>query len=216
MAIFVLIFEAWEMGTTKGATLDFALALLYLALTIACDVLLLDSGIYSSLDETSYYRGAIWSAAIVWTIVSAVRLWFYASKPISNGTQPEPTLPPFYAGRPLEGQSMRDLVKNIFSNPSKSKKPRHFASLLLFVILTVLPTIFSSLMASVVLCDPNVVQEYQNCTVWESTESKRIATGTLLIAQAVIPGALVSIPVCFSFLFVFAVCKDDCCDDDDD
>ena len=213
MAIFALIFEA----QTKGAILDFTLALLYLALTIACDVLLLDSGIYSSLDETietSYYRGAIWLAAIVWTIVSAVRLWFYASKPISNGTQPEPTLPPFYAGRPFEGQSMRDLVKNIFSNPSKSKKPRHFASLLLFVIFTVLPTIFSSLMASVVLCDPNVVQEYQNCTVWESTESKRIATGTLLIAQAVIPGALVSIPVCFTFLFVFAVCKDDCCDDD--
>ena len=215
MAIFALIFEA----QTKGAILDFTLALLYLALTIACDVLLLDSGIYSSLDETietSYYRGAIWLAAIVWTIVSAVRLWFYASKPISNGAQPEPTLPPFYAGRPFEGQSMRDLVKNIFSNPSKSKKPRHFASLLLFVIFTVLPTIFSSLMASVVLCDPNVVQEYQNCTVWESTESKRIATGTLLIAQAVIPGALVSIPVCFSFLFVFAVCKDDCCDDNDD
>ena len=215
MAIFALIFEA----QTKGAILDFTLALLYLALTIACDVLLLDSGIYSSLDETietSYYRGAIWLAAIVWTIVSAVRLWFYASKPISNGTQPEPTLPPFYAGRPFEGQSMRDLVKNIFSNPSKSKKPRHFASLLLFVIFTVLPTIFSSLMASVVLCDPNVVQEYQNCTVWESTESKRIATGTLLIAQAVIPGALVSIPVCFTFLFVFAVCKDDCCDDNDD
>ena len=66
-------------------------------------------------------------------------------------------------------------------------------------------------MADEVLCDPNVVQGY-NCTVWQSTESKRIATGTLLIAQAAIPGSLVMIPVCFSILFVFAIC----CEDDDD
>ena len=207
----------WGLATTKGAILDFTLALLYLALTIACDVLLLGSGVYPSLDGASIYRGAVWAAAIVWTLVSVVRLWFYASKTILIGAQPEPNLPPFYARKPFEGtfcQSMRDLVKNIFSNPSKSKKPRHFASLLLFVILTGMPTIFSSLMASVVLCDPNIIQEYQNCTVWESTESEHMATGTLLIAQALIPGILLSIPVFVAILFPFAICVDECKDDD--
>ena len=62
---------------------------------------------------------------------------------------------------------------------------------------------------------PYVVQEYKNCTVWESTESRQISTRTLqLIAQAVIPWLLSLAPVCLVFLFVFAICKDDCCDDD--
>ena len=201
MAIFALIFEGWECGVVKGAVLDFTLALIYLALTIACDVLLLDSGLYSFSNYTSIYRGAVWSAAIVWIIVSTVRLWFYASKPIHARSC-------LFEG---SCQSMRSFVKNIFSNPTRSKKPIYFVSLLVFVIFTCLPTIFSSLMADEVLCDPNVVQGY-NCTVWQSTESKRIATGTLLIAQAAIPGSLVMIPVCFSILFVFAIC---CVDDDD-
>ena len=142
MAIFALIFEEWECGVVKGAVLDFSLALIYLALTIACDVLLLDSGLYSFSDYTSIYRGAVWSAAIVWIIVSTVRLWFYASKPI-------------HARNCLfEGscQSMRSFVKNIFSNPTRSKKPIYFVSLLVLVMFTCLPTIFSSLMADEVLC----------------------------------------------------------------
>lgn len=82
MAIFALIFEGWECGVVKGAILDFTLALIYLALTIACDVLLLDSGFYPFSDYTSIYRGAAWSSTMVWIIVSSVRLWFYSSKPI--------------------------------------------------------------------------------------------------------------------------------------
>ena len=155
MAIFALILEECEVGKTKGAILDFTLALLYLALTIACDVLLSGSGVYPSNDYTTGYRGAVWSAAIVWTLVSAARLWFYASKPVLKGTQPEPTLPPFYRGKVFEG-TLRDFVKNIFCNPSRSKKPMHVVCLLLFVTLTCLPIIFSSIMAGEVLCDPSI------------------------------------------------------------
>ena len=128
MAIFALVFEQWEGGTIKGAILDFTLALIYLALTIACDVLLLDSGFYPFSDYTSIYRGAAWSSAMVWIIVSSVRLWFYASKPI-------------HARNCLfEGycQSLRSFVKNIFCNPNRSKKPIHYVSLLAFVIFTCL------------------------------------------------------------------------------
>ena len=198
MAIFALILNS----TTKGATLDFTLALFYLVLTITCEALLVDSGLYNSLNYMPYYRGAMWSAAVVWTLVSGGRLWFYASKPILNETS----------------SSMRDLVKNFFKNRSKdTRKCIGFTCLWVFVFFTVMPTTFSSIMASVVLCAaPNMVDETKNCTIWESTESKRIATGTLLIAQALVPGILVLIPVCFSILFVIAVCKMDCCDDDDD
>ena len=82
MAIFALILNS----TTKGATLDFTLALFYLVLTITCEALLVDSGLYNSLNYMPYYRGAMWSAAVVWTLVSGGRLWFYASKPILNET----------------------------------------------------------------------------------------------------------------------------------
>ena len=69
-----------------------------------------------------------------------------------------------------------------------------------------------SIMADEVLCDPNVVQGY-NCTVWESTESRRIATGTLLIAQALIPGFILSIPVLVALLFPFVICCHECEDE---
>ena len=207
MVYFALIFEEYEVvATTKGAVLDFTLALLYLALTMACEVLLSGSGVYSSLDSSiPLYRGVIWSAAILWTLVSTGRLWFYARSrgSMSDLVNSPPALAPFWA----KAEKSYKLSKG-------TRKATAYACLFLFVFLTALPTIFSSLMAIVVLCDPNVVQEYKNCTVWESTESKRIATGTLLIAQAVIPGMLVLAPVCLVFLFVFAVCKVDCCDDD--
>ena len=140
---------------------------------------------------------------MVWIIVSTVRLWFYASKPIHARSC-------LFEG---SCQSMRSFVKNIFSNPTRSKKPIYFVSLLVLVMFTCLPTIFSSLMADEVLCDPNVAQGY-NCTVWESTESKRIATGTLLIAQALIPGFILSIPVLVVMLFPFMICCVECEDED--
>ena len=79
MAIFALISTYLPtLGTTKGATLDFTLALLYLVLTITCEALLVDSGVYYSLNYMPYYRGVMWSAAVVWILVSGGRLWFYA------------------------------------------------------------------------------------------------------------------------------------------
>ena len=192
MAIFALFFS------TKGAILDFTLALLYLVLTIACEVLLLDSGVYSSLDYMPYYRGAMWLAAIVWILVSSGRLWFHVTK------HSESTL----------CCTLPNHVNNSFKNASKdTRKKIGMACLWLFVIFTCVPTVFSSVMASVVFCGPNMVEETKNCTIWESTESKRIATGTLLIAQAIIPGILVLIPVGFSFCFLYEICKLDCQDD---
>ena len=184
MAIFALILNS----KTKGAILDFTLALLYLVLTITCEALLLDSGLYNSLNYMPYYRGAMWSAAVVWTLVSGGRLWFYASKSILCETS----------------SSMRDLVKNFFTRKDTNKDTRKcigIACLLVFVFFTCVLTIFSCITTSVVLCAPNMVEKTKNCTIWESTESKRIATGTLLIAQALVPGILVLIPVCISFLF---------------
>ena len=187
MAIFALFFS------TKGAILDFTLALLYFVLTIACEALLLDSGVYSSLDYMPYYRGAIWSAAIVWTLVSSDRLLFYSTKHSESK---------FFCALPT------NLVNTSFNNASKkTQKTIGMACLWLFAIFTCVPTVFSSIMASVVFCGPNMVEETQNCTIWRSTESKRIATGTLLIVQAIIPGILVLIPVGFTFYALYTMIK---------
>ena len=153
----------------RGAILDLTLSTLYLLLTAACDFLLTE-GFRTSFDVNSMrvYRGAIWSTAIVWTVVSVGRVCYYV-KELS-----------FYSNLP----------KNI-------RKAVGLSSLLLLVFCTAMIIVFHFMMISIVLCgdlppDKDLVLE---CGIWESTEVRRKITGTLLVVQVLIPGILLVIPM---------------------
>ena len=95
----------------------------------------MDSGVYSSLDYMPYYRGAIWSAAIVWTLVSSDRLVFYSTKHSESK---------FFCALPTNLVNMSNRKQKVQWNSSVSKVlPNNFGvpqgstlAPLLFIILT--------------------------------------------------------------------------------